>query len=52
MNEYDLIKIREALEKPSLLEAIRAVELVLNEMGYTKQVLAPIGTLVSELVTA
>jgi hypothetical protein len=38
MTEYDLVKIREALEKPSLLEAIQAMEMVLKDLGYTKQI--------------
>lgn len=41
MTEYDLVKIRGALEKPSLLEAIQAMEMVLKELGYTMQVLTP-----------
>lgn len=51
MTEYELVKIREALEKPSLVEAIHAMELVLDELGYTKQELTPISTIVYEPVT-
>jgi hypothetical protein len=52
MIEYDLVKIREALEKPSLLEAIQAMETVLKELGYTKQVLTPREVDGSQLVAA
>jgi len=34
MNEVDLVKIREALEKETLAEACQAMEKVLLEMGY------------------
>ena len=34
MTEKDLVKIRGALEKPTLLEACREMEKVLLEMGY------------------
>jgi len=36
LTEWDLVKIREALEKPSLTEAIAAVEVALSEIGYTE----------------
>ena len=36
MIEADLVKIRTALEKPSLVEAIEAMERVLEELGYHK----------------
>jgi hypothetical protein len=36
LNEYDLVRIRQALEKPSLTEAIDAVEKVITELGYLK----------------
>ena len=36
MNEADLVKIRGALERATLLEAIRDMEKVLEELGYRK----------------
>jgi len=51
MNEYELVKIKEALDKPSLLEAIQAMESVLDELGYTKQTLTPISAIVHEPAT-
>ncbi len=36
MNEVDLVKIREALEKETLIEACDAMEKVLKELGYHK----------------
>lgn len=38
MNEADLVKIREALEKETLGEACRAMEKVLLELGYCKAI--------------
>ena len=34
MNEADLVKIREALEKPSITEAIKAMGIALRELGF------------------
>jgi hypothetical protein len=39
MNESDLCKLRDALNKPTLMEAIKAVESVLNELGYYKYII-------------
>ena len=36
MNEGDLVKIRTALEKPSLPKAIEAMEETLHSLGYEK----------------
>lgn len=36
MNELDLVKIRTALEKETLTEAIEAMEETLKELGYEK----------------
>ena len=37
VNEKDLCHLRDALEKNSLFEAIKAVEQTLKEMGYEKR---------------
>ena len=34
--EADLVKIRWALAKPSLVEALRAMETTLSELGYKR----------------
>ena len=34
LNEADLLKIRSALEKPSLVEACNAMEITLSELVY------------------
>jgi hypothetical protein len=39
LNEYDLVRIRQALEKPTLNEAIDAVEKVITELWYLKPTL-------------
>jgi len=36
MDEMDLVKIRTALEKETLLDACNAMEKVLKELGYEK----------------
>lgn len=36
LNEHDLVKIRTALNEPTLLKAIEAMEVVLKELGYYK----------------
>ena len=36
LNEADLLKIKLALEKPSLGEACSAMEITLSELGYEK----------------
>ncbi len=34
MNEADLVEIRKAFEKPSITEAIKAMEVTLKELGF------------------
>jgi hypothetical protein len=36
LDEADLVRIREAFEKDSLTEAIRALETTLEELGYRR----------------
>jgi len=36
LNEHDLVEIRQALEKPTLTEAISAMEQVLMSLGYVR----------------
>jgi hypothetical protein len=36
LNEHDLVEIRQALEQPTLAEAISAMEQVLASLGYVR----------------
>jgi len=36
LTEHDLVEIRQALEQPTLLEAISAMEKVLASLGYVR----------------